>query len=984
MAAPSSRGTQVTQLLELLVKSLAPGAPASALAGAVATASSQPRPPVGTAEDNDDRANVTLDALEQVLVQQAGSDGGGSSDAADTLARFRTLRRRLLAAGRPDSGLAAFRDKASLVALLGELRGASAAVSPPSLHAHLSSSPAGAAAPAASSLASLPELHQQRPQLLPAHAPAAPAPAPARQLAPVAAPAPAPSAAASPPPSLSDTLSSAGVLPPAAEAALVRDLLFVFQGIDGHYVRWQLQQAHGDGPQQRAVQTRRRPLPAVSVTALDDEGAGFVCADVVDGYAVPAQVARTVHVLAELGWLYRRINKLVDPPAVAAGGASSGGGSGTTTSLARHAFLGGVRAELDAYFRQLAGLDAQLAAAQGQQPGGAAAAAASADNAWTLHRLRLWAAEPLQTLRTLAVIVESCDGLAGGPLLSTLDAHGRDGDPAVAAMATRLLSRVCRGPIRSWVREWVSAGELPAAAPAARRRPAAAAADGDAATADASSAQPPESSEFFIAVSPSSLPSGAAAGDADDEASRQSWTPERFHVVPSAVPSFWPPELAASLLATGRAVHFIRHGCGDGEWVRDAIGKAVAGALAGTPSAPAAALLPAWAGDGEARALAAAAASSRGLSLAREEDALQAALAESGGGDADPTGVGEAARLVGAVRPLAEGRLVHLLTSVHGLPAHLRALQRYVLFAAADFASALVTALAPELDKPAHELAAARHSLEAGLEGACRATTATAAADDGGGGASTDRLQVTLLPPSAGDVGWDTFTLTYVVPPPLAPIIYYRTGGGSLFAADGSGSDALADVDGGAATYARLSSFLWRVRRCEHVLSGLWSAGMSASHALRRLGHRRLDVLMHATHRLRADTAAWLSTLSSYLTADVLAGAGRALDAAVAGASGLDALLAAHAAYLASLADKCFLSPRTAPVAAVLQRLMDGVLDFAGLHQGLLAGALAQAAERRAYDAQVARRRAEGALRGDRDWGCFSRQVCQLPSRLRP
>lgn len=941
----------MNQLLELLTKSIAPGVP-NALAAAVTTASSQSRPSVGAQDANDARASALSDVIEHDLVS--------AGDNERTL-RFQALKRRLMSAGRPDSGLASFRDKASLIELLDGLRGGNTRqqiLTPSSIQAHFESfADTGAGSRPAPIGAGL----SLQPALLPMHRDQAPAhdkdsrmaepEVASRQPRPqpsVTSSATAPRVAAL---SEAELLTGAGVLPPSSEAALVRDLLFVFQGIDGHYVRWR-PSASSDAAEPPAARRRRAPRgegalpllpPSLGGTGAYDSTVceGFACAKAVDGHPVPLQTAHAVQSLGELGWLYRRIQGLLDAPPNQQGArpARSRTGPEAPTGLVRNAFSAAVRAELDVYFRQLATLDAQLSA-QGR----------GAEGAWTLQRLRLWAQEPMQTLRSLAVVTEACEGLRGCALAGALAAHCDHGDPSVRSLVSRLLRSAC-APIRGWIRDWISSGDLPASSVSQMNSEGSAQAGGS----EEEGALPSSAaSEFFITctvATHNAFRAGGRPSDLDDDG-RPEWQPDAFTVDLTQIPCFFSRELAHAILAAGRAVHFVRHACGDAAWVRSAIGDAVAAAL-GTASPPAngaigSALAPAWGSPDDATvsaALAAADASASGLARTREEQSRLAAMSSDQCEAADAFGVDEAARLVAAVRPLADRRLVHLLLHVHGLGLHLDGLQRYVLFAAGDFASTLVSALAQELDRPGTAVASSRHMLEAALEGACRAC---------GGGDDpdsdprtkqlTDRLNVTLHTASPGDSGWDVFALSYALIPPLSSVV---------------SADAQEQL-------ARVSAFLWSLKRSEFTLGNLWSGAMTASHSLRKLGHAGLDRLLHCCHALRSEMASATSTLGGYLARDVLAGEGASLQASLAAADGLDALLSAVGLYVHSVVDKCFLAPRTSPVAARLRAICELVLAFSRVQEGLISAAQAQVAARRAHQAKMAQRHVEGACRTTR------------------
>ena len=206
------------QLLQLLVRTILPGASAQAPALV-------------------DKAVETLSVSASTAGAPATADGISQQIEAllahlpDRAARFHALRRRLALAGSPGSGMAAYRDKAQLMQVLQALHGVAGAPPVASLFTDAASG----------------------------------------SLTISAAPRPPPPAAAA------DALAAAGaLLPPWVELALIRDLVFVLQGIDGAHVR------------------------------LDADADAYIANDVVDGFTLPVGVRSCVAFLGELGWAHRR------------------------------------------------------------------------------------------------------------------------------------------------------------------------------------------------------------------------------------------------------------------------------------------------------------------------------------------------------------------------------------------------------------------------------------------------------------------------------------------------------------------------------------------------------------------------------------------------------------------------------------------------------------------------------------------------------
>ena len=228
-----------------------------------------------------------------------------------------------------------------------------------------------------------------------------------------------------------------------AEQALVRDVLFACQGIDGVFIKY-------SGTQDAFV--------------LNE-----------DTHCSPGQ-RRLTEQLSECGWLFKRIRASLSDAGELNGDESSIDESpegtlqldtrGSDQGSTRQAFRAAIRAELAEYYRLIAVLEAQA-----QVPMASALAAAAANDSsnsnsnsssssyLSLRRLSVWLAEPQRRLRLLAVLVDATRHKKGGALLRALHEHGKHGDPAVVCVVERLLTQASV-PVLNFTKQWVLTGEL--------------------------------------------------------------------------------------------------------------------------------------------------------------------------------------------------------------------------------------------------------------------------------------------------------------------------------------------------------------------------------------------------------------------------------------------------------------------------------------------------------------------------------------------
>lgn len=197
------------------------------------------------------------------------------------------------------------------------------------------------------------------------------------------------------------------------EGALVRDVLYACQSIDGRYVKF------------------------------DKELDGYA---VDEAFKVPKATRMLVRRLCEVGWLYRRVQQHITDSLEQAPMEAIG--------TVGQAFCASLQEELSDYYRLIAILEAQV-----HHPIPLMSEGSKAGNYLSLRRLMVWLAEPLVRMRLLAVLVDDCKSLRGGAMAGAIHMHAQHGAPIVRSIMARLLIRVC-SPLFEMVRRWVLEGEL--------------------------------------------------------------------------------------------------------------------------------------------------------------------------------------------------------------------------------------------------------------------------------------------------------------------------------------------------------------------------------------------------------------------------------------------------------------------------------------------------------------------------------------------
>jgi len=195
----------------------------------------------------------------------------------------------------------------------------------------------------------------------------------------------------------------------ASEKDLIRELLYVFQGIEG------------------------------SILLRNSDGSFYLCPSRRDFYT-PSTIQLALR-LAELGWLFNTIHGFIEH---ASGQKDLG--------LVGQSLVTGLREELAEYYRLISVLEDQLKAKK-----------ANSDDegmAMTLHKLSVYTMDPLAKMKLLAVIVKQCDRqLKGGSLLSTVYGYLHHGNKVLGDTIRKLLTSMTK-PIYSTLVRWLLDGTL--------------------------------------------------------------------------------------------------------------------------------------------------------------------------------------------------------------------------------------------------------------------------------------------------------------------------------------------------------------------------------------------------------------------------------------------------------------------------------------------------------------------------------------------
>ncbi|CCF34622.1 Spc97/Spc98 family protein [Colletotrichum higginsianum] len=369
---------------------------------------------------------------------------------------------------------------------------------------------------------------------------------------------------------------------------------------------------------------------------------------------LPSPIISLLHTVSEPSLLYRRLDIFVKSPA---------------QGLLRQSIRAAIGGELRSYLSLVATLEGQIRRALSSLDDSAPRGGIGKSGV-TLKRCVVWTREATMGLRLMSLIAEESESKRGGQLISLI--HGfssSHGDPMVAAFAERLLVHVTR-PFYDILRRWIYDGEL---------------------------LDP--FCEFFVKEQKQT--------DEPKTGGSSVWE-DKYEIDKDMVPSIITQDFAQKVFLIGKSLNFIRHSCGDSQWVED-YSKAASKELRYGDTAT----LEAWI-----------------------DEAYKTTMK----------------------------RLIDLMANKFHLFEHLQALKNYILLGQGDFIALLMESLAANLDRPAG--AQYRHTLTAQLEHAIRGSNAQYDSPE-----VLRRLDARMLQLSHGDIGWDCFTLEYKVDAPVDVVV---------------------------------------------------------------------------------------------------------------------------------------------------------------------------------------------------------------------
>lgn len=221
--------------------------------------------------------------------------------------------------------------------------------------------------------------------------------------------------------------------PHLAESLLLRDTLYVLQGISGKYVR--LSENTESDEESKLIFVDD---PVSHIRTIFE-----FCLTVRKHHVISPPNRTLIHRLAELGHLYTRVALFVR---------EREGKSGV--GMIEQSLCHYLQTQLTEYFRLIAVLESQMSISSkinsqgdGLEDESGEYGIREGETGLTLKRLEVWIDEWRLRLRMMSVCVEGCRDAHGGALVNLIHSYTENGDPFVRKFTDELLEEVSCRPI---------------------------------------------------------------------------------------------------------------------------------------------------------------------------------------------------------------------------------------------------------------------------------------------------------------------------------------------------------------------------------------------------------------------------------------------------------------------------------------------------------------------------------------------------------
>lgn len=376
---------------------------------------------------------------------------------------------------------------------------------------------------------------------------------------------------------------------------------------------------------------------------------------------LPTPLLHLMTILIEAGLLYQKIAWFASPETRADG-------------LIRQALKANFTEELTGYLNKIAVIEGEI---RNQEDAQKATSEGASTHKVTLKRVILWIREDLLRLRLMETIITNIGLNEGGAIINIIHDLSRHGDPLIQEFTQKTIQEISI-PFYEMLAKWIYEGEL---------------------------VDPHH--EFLVRPAAMSLTGRHNGRPSSSDSSEDAWK-GKYVLTKIMIPRWISEKLAQKVFLIGKSLNFIRHTCGDTDFVMNHSKK-------------------------NSKVL------EYGITSALEKSIDEAYFVTS-------------------------QHLKYLMLVKFNLLDHLKALKKYMLLNAGDFVSVLMERLGDSLEHPASTLH--RHNLTSSLGDAIQTSNAQFEPEH-----VLKHLDARMLEGTKGTVGWEAFTLEYRLEKPVDVIV---------------------------------------------------------------------------------------------------------------------------------------------------------------------------------------------------------------------
>ena len=248
---------------------------------------------------------------------------------------------------------------------------------------------------------------------------------------------------------------------------------------------------------------------------------------------------------------------------------------------------------------------------------------------------------------------------------------------------------------------------------------------------------------------------------------------------------------------------------------------------------------------------------------------------------------------------LINKEVINIIYSKFNFRENLDSINKYLLLGQGDMMQSLMESLFEELKKPANHIY--KHNLQSNLENAIRATNAQYNDKE-----CLNKLNIKLLDVSTGDTGWDIFVLEYNVEVPLT-VIFNKV--------------LLKE-------YQKLFFFFWKIKRIEYSQDHqVWRKFMTFSRAFGNKYNKMRNIIQRAI-LFNQQVIHFINNLHNFLALEVLETQYKTIIEKLPNIKKLDELIDLHKNFVENIISQCLLNQENSTLYKQIIQIFDLIVRF--------------------------------------------------------